>query len=402
MFKIEENSQKVGAYIRRLIRKRYDSERKFCKAYLELQGMPANDEETRKMQNRFSQILNGKKSIQTHDLPFVTELLGVSCEEILSAGKRCVPVSSHVTNYNVASSEDSKVWQEYIEREDKLILNYDEYGKSVLDYAFEFRNYKFLKYLTDNGYIKFHESNDTGFMYNFGADTIIKRRDSLHTDVLKEKISCSNKLRMNMLTLAIENGDFSVLDMLRARETPMLHFAALFITDPKEPEPYDYSEITEIIASATDEVIDYFATEYSIVRDKKTIPSCFLYQHLGDIIVAMIRNNDMRVIRIMEKAIEHNNNVLLRIKEMFNTETKNYMNQFNCSEADAEKSVIMFNKFYESCDVVRVSCFGRNKIIVANIIRANVKATDIRIKNTLSALNTSYDMVRAEAEGINR
>ena len=398
MFQLEENNQKIGAYIRRLIKRKFDSERKFCKAYLNLQGIPTNDEETRKMQNRFSQILNGKKAIQTYDLPFVTELLGVSCEEILSAGRHYVPVSSHITNYDVAFSKDEKVWKDYINREDKLILNYDEYGKSVLDYAFEFKNYKFLKYLIDNGYIKFRDTADVGFIYNFGADTTIKRRDISHTDILEAEIGYSDKLRMNTLALAMENGDFTVLDMLHARETPMLHSAAIYCNEPNEPELYDCTEIIESIASAPDEVIDYFATEYSVSQKQPEKKSCFLYQHLGDVIATMIRNHDKRVIRVIEKATEHNKKVYSCIKSIYSDAIQNLMKKLNCSKAEAARRIHKFNNFYKSCDVVRVFCSDSAKNIVANVIRADIKVSDIQIMNSINALNASYDVVRAVAK----
>lgn len=397
MFQIEKNNQKIGEYIRKLISQKYKSERQFCQAYLKLQGLPTDDEETRKMQNRFSQILNGKKAIQTYDLPFVTELLGVSCEEILSAGKCYMPVSSHITNYDVAFSKDPKVWQAYIDRDDKLILNYDEYGKSVLDYAFEFRNYAFLKFLTDKGYIKFHDTADEGLLY-FGADTTIKRRDIGHTDILEAKLMCSDKLRMNMLFLAMVNKDFSVLDMFYARETPMLHFAAIYCTKPIEPERYDCSELVEAIAEAPDEVLDYFTTEYSVSRKNAVRRSVFLYQHLGKVIVAMIRNHDMRVIRVMEKAIEHNNKIYSLIKEHYNDAIEYYVKQMEFSKADAERMLCRYNVFYDNCDVVRVFCKGTNKGIVGNVIRADVEVSDIRIVNLLTALNISYDTVRSVAK----
>ena len=98
MFSIEKNNEKVGAYLKKLIEKKYPSHRQFCKAYLIAQGLDPNDEELRKMGNRVSQIIKGSKAIQTYDLPFFTELLGVSCEEILSCGKTYVPVSTHITN----------------------------------------------------------------------------------------------------------------------------------------------------------------------------------------------------------------------------------------------------------------------------------------------------------------
>ena len=127
MFYLEKNDVKVGVYLRLLILKKYSSVRQFCRAYLELRDGSTNDEEIRKLLNRFSQILKGVKRIQTDDLPFISDLLGISCEEILSAGRTHVPVSDRMTNYNIAFSKDRSVWERYMKREDKLFLNCDEY-----------------------------------------------------------------------------------------------------------------------------------------------------------------------------------------------------------------------------------------------------------------------------------
>ena len=53
--------------------------------------------------------------------------------------------------YKWLEAKDPKEWDKYINREDKLILNSDEYCKTVLDYALELGNYEFIKYLMDNG-----------------------------------------------------------------------------------------------------------------------------------------------------------------------------------------------------------------------------------------------------------
>ena len=87
MFTLADN-EKIGAYLKRIINKKgYRSDRQFGKRCLEERNMPTDDEELRKMSNRLSQILNGKKGIQLEDLPVFSKLLDVSCEEILSAGK---------------------------------------------------------------------------------------------------------------------------------------------------------------------------------------------------------------------------------------------------------------------------------------------------------------------------
>lgn len=134
------------------------------------------------MQNRFTQILKGKKAIQTHDLPIVCDLLGMSCEELLSAGKCFVPTSSRVTNYDIAFSKDPAEWQQYVDRPDKLILNFDEYGKSVLDYAIEFKNYELLKFLVEKEYINFVFPDDKhlSYMSEFNSPIFCARASSMN------------------------------------------------------------------------------------------------------------------------------------------------------------------------------------------------------------------------------
>jgi hypothetical protein len=119
MFHVENNSAVLGAYLRSLIKSRFASIRKFCRAYLELRDNTADvsDEEIRKLLNRFSQILKGDKRIQIDDLPYVTELLGVSCEEVLSAGKDSVKAAGSVEDRSAEFSNDPSTWQEYIGRD---------------------------------------------------------------------------------------------------------------------------------------------------------------------------------------------------------------------------------------------------------------------------------------------
>lgn len=101
MFELKTNED-IGIYLRELILPKYKTCRKFCIAYLKLKGYNDDQEEIRKLTNRLSQILNGKKAIQTYDLPIFSELLGVSCEEMLSAGAVRKPLLNRRTNYNIA------------------------------------------------------------------------------------------------------------------------------------------------------------------------------------------------------------------------------------------------------------------------------------------------------------
>lgn len=107
MFQLEKNNEETGRYLYKLITEKYKSVRKFCKDYIELSNLDCEDNLViTKMQNRMSQIIKGKKAIQTYDLPIFCKLLNVSCEEILSAGKHFFPISGHITNYEIAFSKD--------------------------------------------------------------------------------------------------------------------------------------------------------------------------------------------------------------------------------------------------------------------------------------------------------
>ena len=150
MFKT--NNEKIGKHLGDLIKNsEHKNDRQFCIAYLTLRDGEANPDDIQKMQNRICQIKNGKKGVQIEDLPIFSDLLGVSIEDILSAGTALTPVLNRKTNYSIAFSKDPAEWEAYIQRDDKLILNPDEYDKTAIDYALEAGNYPFLKYLTEKG-----------------------------------------------------------------------------------------------------------------------------------------------------------------------------------------------------------------------------------------------------------
>ena len=162
MFELASNSE-IGIYLEHLIKKKYQETgdikyknvRQFCKACLEAEGIEPTEDELRKKTGHMSGMKNEEKPIRLTDLPIFTRLLNVSCEEILSAGETKTATANHLTNYQIASSHDKNLWEFSINSEDSIFLNPDEYDKTILDYAFEFKNYGLLKYLVDKKYIWF-------------------------------------------------------------------------------------------------------------------------------------------------------------------------------------------------------------------------------------------------------
>ena len=178
----ELNDKKIGEHLKELIDERgYKSTADFCRRYLIEKNNTVNytednlNEDLKTAKNTFSKILSGKQSITLEQLPILSKLLCVSCEEILSAGKKYAPTINHITNYEIAQSSDRNIWDEYMKREDKLFLNCDEYRKTVIDYALEFRNYGFIKYLLDEEFIWFVDNSKEGYGLYYGAGTSIKK-----------------------------------------------------------------------------------------------------------------------------------------------------------------------------------------------------------------------------------
>lgn len=311
------DNKKIGAYLKRIIEKKFISHRQFCRKYLEAVGVEADNEELRKMGNRLSQILKGTKGVQIYDLPVFTELLGVSCEEILSAGKKkYVPTAAHVTNYDIAYSKDPRVWKEYVEREDKLILNCDEYGKTIIDYIFEFRNYKFLKYLLQEKVIWLVDNSGWDGM-TYGAGTNIKRREIEYIDIsMPLQIKYEDQIRTQALALAIENKDSDMLDKLCARENPGLHELYSFFHGFDSSKYYN-EDLAYAIANSGEEMLDYFSQEF-IVEDMQKRQNKYIYPYLGNVIDIMLQNNCSGVELLIRRTITHNKQAYERLSNMVN------------------------------------------------------------------------------------
>ena len=142
-----------------------------------------------------------------------------------------------MTNYTIAQSHNKSEWIAYIEEEHKPILNPDEYGKTILDYAIMFGNYDLLKFLVNEKYIWFDSRKDNDYIMTFGAGTSIQRikfeeRDNgvfirkPDMDDLQYKLATEDQLRMYIISFAADYDDLSMLEKLRAREIPELYYKA--------------------------------------------------------------------------------------------------------------------------------------------------------------------------------
>ncbi|MCM1193100.1 MAG: hypothetical protein NC123_02275 [Butyrivibrio sp.] len=410
MFMLEKNNKKIGAYLNKLILAKYEKMRRFCIAYVKLSGLDGNDSSViAKMQNRMSQIIKGNKAIQIYDLPLFCELLGISCEEILSAGRHFAPISGHVTNYEIAFSKDKIMWDKYINHEDKLILNPDEYNKTVIDYALEFKNYDLLKYLMDNGYIWFvddskYDCHERAF--GFSAGTSIKRREIGYQDTLGVtlKYHCEERgLRQKMIALAIGNQDFGMLDCLRAREVPALYQACCYMNpQTKCKDYYDENVVIEIAKSNNDKVFSYFSEDFLII-DQFECEHWFIYPYMGKLLGQLIANKNKYVEAVLRRTIDHNKRVYNKLREMVNEafeRSEHFFNHNDSFKVPVETVVgnIMHYYQFDDEDGFLSYMFAKAKKdylrFCANVIYVEEKSDNFLVHTLIEELNRSYEAVR--------
>ncbi|MBO5938438.1 MAG: hypothetical protein J6Q82_02940 [Clostridia bacterium] len=408
MFK-HENNQKIGAYLSDLIEKKYPSKRQFCKAYINAVGGDVkNNDEIRNMANRISQITKGAKAIQTYDLPIFTDLLGVSCEQILSAGEYSVPQAKRVTNYAIAFSKDPAEWEAFINREDKLILNQDEYCKTILDYALEFRNYELLKYLMDKEYIWFDSRKDNDYVCNFGAGTSIQRRDISFQDYgLKAKLNEEDNLRLDLIALAADHNDLQMMEALRARETTGMYYFIHYLDFHRTDFYESYNErMVRHISKSSNEVLDYFTDQFEIrdrvrYKDGRDSKHTFVYPFITELLDFIIDEKSQFTETAIKKLIKHNkatyDKLTLLIKKLKDDEwySAEHMKKYwliHCKEDlrfSEEDNIVSFCGHYTSTEFKSVP-YG----LITNIAHTTKTSKDPIIKHLIEELNESYDKIK--------
>ena len=404
MFELADN-EKIGIYVKEKIGEKFKKQRHFCKRYLECEGKELNDDEIRKVQNRLIQIIKGNKSIQIYDLPIFCELLDVTCEEILSAGENFAESSKRMTNYSIAFSNDENEWLKYINREDKLILNSDEYGNTVIDYAIKFKNYKFLKFLIEKGFIWFDCGDCNKYALTFGAGTSIKKRKFVGIDdVLQYDLATEDELRKEIIALAVQNKDIDILDKMRARELPTLYVEAHYLSGsyPNIKKYYNKNLVNSII-EADYEIIDYFTDEFEIIdhvkyKDKSKRFHTFMFPFISDVVNGLINNNSSFTEIALKKIILHNQKTYDSLISLIDNCIATNLDRCNFEhteyyEKEITKLVLKYFDYNDDGNIVSFSDTLNTKGIIKNIVYVDAESSNHLINHLIGEINNLFDMI---------
>ena len=389
----------IGNNITNLLKTKGLNQRQFAIEYLKKRDGNVNADDIQKMQNRINRIVKGIKGVQIEDLPIFAEILEVSIENILSAGTEIAPSTERMSNYRIAYSNDPAIWEAYIKRDDNPFLNPDEFNKTVIDYAMEAGNYPLLKYLVDNDYIWFVGDDPKEYYMGFGAGTSIERRDFMHEDLLNWQLKEKDDLRFKMISLALDNKDFEMLDYLHAREIPLLYEADAFgnfLRDKKLPESDNVNAMIKSIASCPNTVLNYFFSEFKIDPSPRLMDNTFVFPYAGKVLDAMIKKKHKSTSIFLEKIAAYNKSVEKQLLKIIDEYTDVYKNKMGIDEELAEKESWHGYSFYPDVDFI--CCWGLfpkdaepNRRLCTNIVRIAAKSSDTEIQFLIDEINTTYD-----------
>ena len=388
----ELDKQKIGDYVGRLIKEKGYSDRQFAIKCLEERGWKDNSRETiQNMQNRICSIKKARKWIQVEDLPIFSKILGVSIEEILSAGNYFIPDASRMTNYSVAFSKDPEVWKAYIDNEDDIFLNYDEYGCSIIDYALQFKNYELLKYLLAEGIIWFVKDNHDGFFYRFGAGTSVKRRKSLDNYTWEYDIATDDSLRTDMASLAIERHDYDLLDDLHARETPELYYGA-GVTPRNNTESFINTRLIDTVARSDKMVLKYFTESFSVEDDKAPWNHC-IFPYISELVSELIAIKSKHLKDVLINVEKHNSVALKTVKDLVEEEMRASRPKYgdNLEEKDLKSIALHFYFTGKDKRSIRYTTLETKKSFAAVIASIEDKTGNEELDGIIDRINSTYE-----------
>lgn len=404
MFRTATNEE-IGKYLFKLIDEKSDkfkSGRDFCKQYLFLEkGEQPSDDEIQKQANRLSGIKSGKYGLQIQDLGYYTELLEITCEELLSAGKSKPAFPDRYSNYTFAHSTDRGYWERYINNDDKLFLNADEYGKTILDYAFECENYGLIKFLTENNYITIVDNESTkDYVMTFMPPNKAMKYMSRNANKLNDEIINNDKIRTTVVALAIKKNDKYFLTKLRAREIPALYSVCEygFSTQFDNFESSYNDKLTNAVANADKEILGYFSEPFSIKSEHSE--GVFIYPFLGRLLDKMISENNKNTVYVLERTLDYNSNVLNELSEKI---AQSYiMYKKYCDDKEAFSGAV---KYFDMNDngvftFMNYDPSDTSNLIKmkSNVIHISKKSKDEKVNELISKINKIYFAIKNQSK----
>ncbi len=107
--------------------------------------------------DNISKWLKGDRYPGTEYLFYLSQALKITIENILTAGESNEKYDDRITLYAVAKDYKLNLIDKFMNQNQEVFINYDEFDKTLIDYAIEFKNINLIKYLFDKKIIRFDD-----------------------------------------------------------------------------------------------------------------------------------------------------------------------------------------------------------------------------------------------------
>lgn len=407
------SNQEIGQYLRNLIYKKYKTQKKFCEKYVALSYPDYADceKQVEQMQKNLGKILSGDNAIQISDLGYYCELLDITCDDIIfKENTRNIP-DQFLSNKIVGTSSDMHLWETFLSCEDKTYLFPDEHGKSLLDYAFEHKNYNLIKYLMSINLISvgFNRTGNTGNTpdsYSVCSNIGCVSRNS------QNRFVNPSDLRNDVISLALLDKDLDMLESLHAREIDLFYFFGLGNT-MGDYEQYYSESIMDRILHSNKRIMDYYTEEFQIVNTRGEMQH-FMFPFLSELINELLAKKlplSQEINAVLTRSISHNKETLHRLTKLIDACAEGYP-QFSRrnpvtkqlvapTAKEIEEGVMRYFNFHEESGLICYSQIYENdrvldkgKNLITNIVCVSGHSSNADTEALIQELNSLYDQIR--------
>ena len=232
---------------------------------------------------------------------------------------------------------------------------------------------------------------------------IREHRKLLHTKLNEDHI------RLEIITLALKNNDFAMLDKLRAREIPEMYYHTHYSGVCPKYEEYYNDDLVSEIAKSSNNVVEYFTDEFEIsnkfmCKDDDRV-NTFMYPYISELLNKLIENNHPYIEFALKNAIKHSQNILDFIKNSIADSIESTAEIYKSTYHEEQLSQLKISfvdkatedlTVYDNCHAIKYfDLFGRTgKGITTTIAYVSAKSNDALINRLINELNDLYERIK--------
>jgi len=205
-------------------------------------------------------------------------------------------------------------------------------------------------------------------------------------------IATKDKLRTDMVALAIERHDSDLLDELKARETPELYLGINYVPNNVGGEKYKNQRLINTVARADSFVLKYFSETFS-VECKNDVWNHCIFPDVADVVDELIRLKSRQLKDVLLRIEKHNTEALKTVEEITRDEIEasreDFGDIYNYEQLEAVAKYYYF--LSPNKRALRYSVRKTSKTFAAIIIKIDARIDNSELQKIIDSINTTYE-----------